>query len=201
MKNPAHRLIAATIFAILSSTGPVVATIPQTVEENDEKLGGNASDKATMNPPPVGPASADSLNRPPGYYQDLAEFWGLFLSSGSPFIAGYRTGLPDKGELSDPPSLQLVTAPVDGPAESILDDIDDGPILLVGEPGNHYARPAGTGAGTASDQEFAPPPESILDQLDEAAQEPQPPSGAATGQPAKSAVNAAPRPGVVETAR
>lgn len=78
--------------------------------------------------------------------------------------------------------------PIDGPTESILDQIDDrqAQLPMVGEYGT-----GSTATGAAAPSE-TPPPESILDYLDSV------PPPAAAGEPAKPAINQAMAPQVVD---
>jgi hypothetical protein len=194
-------LLRLAVVALLALSGAAANANPPPPddadsEEDGEKSGGNAVDNAAANPAPGGAPQAASAGLTPRAYAEMAEFWGLFLTSGNPFLAAYGTPRGGDEDLSAPPSLQLQTAPIDGPAESILDDIDDGPILLVGAPGNSYAQPAAQ-PGAEPGATTTPPPESILDFLDEAS--PTPPAPAAAG-PASSALNQAQRPQAVEKA-
>lgn len=194
------RMALASLVAAVASTAaanPPPSDESET-EEDGEKSGGNAVDNATTDPAAGGPRKPAGSDLAPGAYADMADFWGLFLTSGNPFQAAYGTVRGSDEDFSTPLSLQLQTAPIDGPAESVLDDIDDGPILLVGAPGNYYAQAAaepGAEPGTTA----TPPPESILDFLDEAQPTAPPTTGPVTGS-ANSAVNQAPRPQVVEKA-
>lgn len=191
-------LLRLATVALLALSGTAASANPPPPddaesEEGGEKSGGNAVDNAAANPARQAPGAALT----PRAYAEMAEFWGLFLTSGNPFLAAYGTPRGDE-DLSAPPSLQLQTAPIDGPAESILDDIEDGPILLVGAPGNYYAQPAAQ-PGADSGATTTPPPESILDFLDGAPPTPPAQAEAAAG-PANSAVNQAQRPQAVEKA-
>lgn len=194
------RMVLASLVAAAASTAaanPPPPDDPET-EEDGEKSGGNAVDNATTDPAAGGPRKPASSDLAPGAYADMADFWGLFLTSGNPFQAAYGTVRGSDEDFSTPPSLQLQTAPIDGPAESILDEIEDGPILLVGSPGDYYAQPATeSGAATAA---TTTTPESILDYLDEQPQPSQPASGGSAAGPANAAVNQAQRPQVVEKA-
>lgn len=192
------RLVMASLVAAAASTAAANPPPPDDseTEEDGEKSGGNAVDNSTTDPAAGGPRKPAGSDLAPGAYAEMADFWSLFLTSGNPFLAAYGAGRGSDEDFSTPPSLQLQTAPIDGPAESILDDIDDGPILLVGAPGNYYAQPAAE-PGADSGATTTPPPESILDFLDEAQPIAPPAAGALTG-PANSAMNQAPRPQVVE---
>lgn len=195
-------LLRLAVVALLALSGTAASANPPPPddadsEEDGEKSGGNAVDNAATNPAPGGARQVAGAGLSPRAYEEMAEFWGLFLTSGNLFLAAYGTPRGDE-DLSAPPSLQLQTAPLDGPAESILDDIEDGPILLVGAPGNYYAQPAAQ-PGADPGATTTPPPESILDFLDEAPPTPPAQAEAAAG-PANSAVNQAQRPQAVEKA-
>ncbi len=192
------RMVLASLVAAAASTAAANPPPPDDseTEEDGEKGGGNAADNATTDPVAGGPRKPGGSDLAPGAYAHMADFWSLFLTSGNPFQAAYGTVRGSDEDFSTPPSLQLQTAPIDGPAESILDEIEDGPILLVGSPGDYYAQPATeSGAATA----VTTTPESILDYLDEPQPSQAASGGSATG-PANTAVNQAQRPQVVEKA-
>jgi hypothetical protein len=197
----------ATVMAAV--TAPMASANLPPVDDKKEvvdKKGGNATDKATV--PPAGkPAGASADSRPPVHYtNEVIDFWGLFMSGGSPFHAAFEAS--DIGrETFVVPELQS-GAPSDAPAESVLDQIDESlaPPVLVGLPGSEASSATGSGntasvgatpapapsAGAAS----TPPPESILDFIDTA---PAPQSaGSPKPEASKPAVDQAPRPAVVQ---
>ena len=185
--------IAATLMvALTASVASANLALPDDKEDekSDEKEGGNAIDKNTE---PSTTAKTPSSLRP-GAYEDMAEFWGLFLGSGTPFVGALEAAHDDPVFTYDSPSLEVTTRPVDAPAESILDAIDESqaPLPMVGEPGSQVSSVVGTSAPAAT-----PPPESILDFID-TAPAPQPAVGTAQDA-AKPAVDQAPKPAVVET--
>jgi hypothetical protein len=166
-------------------------------EEAGDKKGGNAADKATAKPATSKPPSSSQSGLSPAAYDEMAEFWGLFLASGTPIIGALEAGRDDPAFAIDPPSLQLIQ-PTDGPAESVLDQFDESlaPPVLVGEPGSaatessNSAGAATTSASAPSTSETpTPPPESVLDYID-TAPTPQPAAEAAV----KPAVNQAAPP-------
>ena len=101
----------------------------------------------------------------PGAYEDMAEFWGLFLGSGTPFVGALEAAHDDDPVFGRLPPLQVTTRPADAPAESILDAIDESqaPLPMVGEPGSQVSSAAGTGTSAPA---ATPPPESFLDYID-----------------------------------
>jgi hypothetical protein len=170
-------------------------------EESGDKKGGNSADKATAKPATSKLPSSNQSGLSPAAYDEMAEFWGLFLGSGTPFVGALEAAHNDPAFTIDPPSLQLTTKPTDGPAESVLDQIDESlaPPVLVGQPGSAASAGAGTTPAPApsAGETPTPPSESILDFIDTA---PTPQPAVSTAQEAsKPAVNQAPKPSVVET--
>jgi hypothetical protein len=159
-------------------------------EENGDKKGGNATDKATTPSATAKPAATNQTSRPPiNYTKESVEFWGLFLSSGDPFAGALEAA--DVGRwTAAPSSLEVVTSPPDAPAESVLDQLDESqaPLPMVGEPGSEV---------TVAAEAPTPPPESVLDYID-SAPAPQP-AVSTTQEASKPAVNQAPKPAVAET--
>ena len=188
--------IAATLMvALTASVASANLALPDDKEDekSDEKKGGNAIDNATAPSTTAKPPSSLS----PGAYEDMAEFWGLFLGSGTPFVGALEAAHDDDPVFTyDSPSLQVTTRPADAPAESILDAIDESqaPLPMVGEPGSQASSAAGTGASAPA---ATPPPESILDFIDTAPASQ--PAVSTARDTAKPAVNQAPKPAVVET--
>ena len=186
---------SALMIALAASVASANLTFPDDKEDekSDDKKGGNAIDKATA---PSATAKTPSSLRP-GAYEDMAEFWGLFLGSGTPFVGALEAAHDDDPVFTyDLPSLQVTTRPVDAPAESILDAIDESqaPLPMVGEPGSQVSSAAGTGTSAPA---ATPPPESFLDYID-TVPAPQP-AVSTTQEASKPAVNQAPKPAVVET--
>lgn len=189
-------LLSATTAMAIAIAAPAARAdepVDDDTEGADEVKSGNAVDNATSDP-----AVGARVNMSPRAYEEMADFWGFFLAYGSPFHAALSVDPEDRDDFgfwSSPPS----TGPIDTPAESILDEINDGPILLVGTPGGYYAQPAsGEAAGATSGGTATPPPESILDYMDDSPPAPTPSAGAAPAT-ANSAVNQAPTPAIVET--
>lgn len=113
------------------------------------------------------------------------------LQRGEPFVVvgGIRTSeLPTPAPAAAPAQAAAPEQPIDGPAESILDQIDEAQAQLpmVGELGTSSAATNAAPADT-------PPPESILDYLDAA------PQHTAAKDATKPAVNQAAPPQIVET--
>lgn len=191
-------MAAALMVALAASPASANLTLPgdEQDEKSDEKTGGNAIDNAAAKPAASKPPSGNRSGLSSSAYEEMAEFWGLFLGSGTPFVGALEAAHDDPVFTYDSPSLQVTTRPTDAPAESILDAIDESqaPLPMVGEPGSQASSAAGTGASAAA---ATPPPESILDFIDTA---PAPQPAVSTAQDAaKPAVNQAPKPAVVET--
>ena len=120
------------------------------------------------------------------YFRSQPLVWRYLMSSIEGRIILYRYWLFQ--QMYGRPNLQPQTQPApvqepqpgDLPSESVLDEIDDdGPLPMVGEPGSGTALKAFDEIGDGT-----PPPESILDQIDESP---------------KPAVNQATPPQIVET--
>jgi hypothetical protein len=207
-----ERSIALVAMATLMAavTAPMASANLPPVDDKKEvvdKKGGNATDKATA--PPAGkPAGASADSRPPVHYtNEVIDFWGLFMSGGSPFHAAFETS--DIGrETFVVPELQG-SAPSDAPAESVLDQIDESlaPPVLVGLPGSEASSATGSGntAGAtttpapapSAGETTTPPSESILDFIDTA---PAPrPAISTTQEASKPAVDQASKPAVVKS--
>lgn len=177
-RGPKLLPIAAVLMAALSASA-ALATMPpdDEPEASDGKKGGNAIDKSTEAGTGVPTTGAGSL--PPEGYTIIGDFLAL-VSAGDVWGASERVR-----EAGGPPQDDSSTfgylAPIDGPAESILDQIDESQALLpmVGEAG---------GEGTIAGAQPTPPPESTLDHLDSA------PAPAASRDAAKTAANQALRP-------
>jgi len=175
--------------------------------KSDQRKGGNAIDNATSKPAAaVGPV-IDRASLPPGYYEDMGQFWATLYESGSFIQGAHDLALKLSTPSIDPPSLSLYIKPVDGPAESVLDQIDESQAapLLVGQPGSEANSATGTGGSSGSTatapataEVLTPPPESILDVIDGAPPAPQP-AAPSTQASVKPAVNQTPRPAAVET--
>ena len=185
-----------------------LAPIDDKKDEEGDKKGGNAADKATAKPATTKPPSGNQSGLSPGAYDDMAEFWALFLASGTPIVGALEGARNDSAFIVDPPSLQLIQ-PTDGPAESVLDQIDESlaPPVLVGLPGSEASSATGSGnnAGTgttpapapAAGETPTPPSESILDFID-TAPAPQP-AVSTTQEASKPAVDQASKPAVVKS--
>jgi hypothetical protein len=177
--------IAATLMAAVSaaSANPVPDDLhDDEPEAKEDKKGGNAIDQATGTARPM--TGAGSLA--PEAYGLMGEFWGSMLVGD---YAGAAWAIADSPE-SPPEADFSYLAPTDGPAESILDQLDESgtPLPMVGEPGSEV---------TVAPAAPTPPPESILDFID-TAPAPQP-AVSTTHEAAKPAVDQAPKPAVVET--
>jgi hypothetical protein len=178
--------IAATLMAAVSaaSANPVPDDLHDDEPKAEEdKKGGNAIDKTTAAGTARPMTGAGSL--PPEVYGLMGEFWGSMLVGDYAGAAWAVAESPESPPEADFSYLQ----PADGPAESILDQIDESgtPLPMVGEPGSEV---------TAAPEARTPPPESILDFIDTA---PAPQPAVSTAQDAaKPAVNQAPKPAVVE---
>jgi hypothetical protein len=181
--------MAATLMAAVSaaSANPVPDDLhDDEPEASDEKKGGNAIDKTTAAGTGQPMTGAGSLS--PEGYKIMGEFWGSMLVGD---YGGAAWAITEReASEADSPSTFSWLAPADGPAESILDQLDESgtPLPMVGEPGSEV---------TVAAEEPTPPPESILDFIDTA---PAPePAVSTTQEAAKSAVNQAPKPALVET--
>ena len=184
-------LFAAPVLAVLAA--PAWANNPPPDEENDERKGGNAIDNAARK-------ASTPVAQPPGYYEVMGDFWAQFLSRGADAAAGSMFWGTSPEDLPPTSSADLYILPIDGPAESILDQMDESQagLVLVGTPGS--AQESGGAAGAATGTQSAPtqgppPEESILDQIDAT---PAPPSPAVNPDSAKPAVNQAQAPQIVE---
>ena len=179
--------IAAILMAAVSgaSGNPVPDDLhDDEPEAKEDKKGGNAIDKTTAAGTERPLTGAGSL--PPEAYGLMGEFWGSMLVGD---YAGAAWAIADSPE-SPPEADFSYLAPTDGPAESILDQMDEGgtPLPMVGEPGSEV---------TVAPEEPTPPPESILDFIDTA---PAAQSAAGAAQDtAKPAVDQASRPAVMQT--
>jgi hypothetical protein len=202
--------VAASLMVALAAPA-AFANLPideKKEEVKDDRKGGNAADKATAKPATSKPSNGNQSGLSPAAYDDMAEFWGLFLASGTPIVGALEAARNDPDLMVDPPSLQL-TRPTDGPAESVLDQIDESlaPPVLVGLPGSEASSATGSGntVGTtttpapapAAGETPTPPSESILDFIDTA---PAPQPAVSTMQEAsKPAVDQASKPAVVKS--
>lgn len=186
-------LLSAPLLALLAA--PAWANNPPPDEENAERKGGNAIDNAAQK------ATAPPA-QPPGYYETMGNFWAEFLAGGPAAAAGNIFWATSPEELPATSSADLYILPIDGPAESILDQMDESQagLVLVGTPGSaqESGGAAGTATGTqsASTSASAPPPEeSILDQIDATPVQPSPPVNPDSAKPAVNQVKA---PQIVE---
>lgn len=179
--------IAAALMAAVSavSANPVPNDLhDDEPEAKEDKKGGNAIDKTTAAGTARPMTGAGSL--PPEAYGLMGEFWGSMLVGD---YAGAAWAIADSPEA--PPEADFsYLPPTDGPAESVLDQLNESgtPLPMVGEPGSEV---------TVAAEEPTPPPESILDFID-TAPAPQP-AVSTTQDAAKPAVDQAPKPAVVET--
>jgi hypothetical protein len=103
------------------------------------------------------------------YFQSQPLLWRYLMSTIEGRIILYRYWLfrqmygPKPTPTQSQPAPYQEPQPGDLPAESVLDEIDDdGPLPMVGEPGSGTALKAFDEIGDGT-----PPPESILDQIDE----------------------------------
>jgi hypothetical protein len=180
--------IAATLMATVSavSANPVPDDLhDDEPEAKEDKKGGNAIDKTTAAGTAQPMTGAGSLS--PEGYKIMGEFWGSMLVGD---YAGAAWAITEReAPEADSSSTFSWLAPADGPAESILDQMDESgtPLPMVGEPGSEV---------TVAPEAPTPPPESFLDYVD-TAQAPQP-AVSPTQDVAKPAVNRAPKPAVVE---
>ena len=183
-------LLAATAALLIGLTAPMARAQEEDEEpgfdeqESGAKEGGHAIDNKTevaKERPMTGPGSI-----PPEAYAILTPFWGSMLA-GDYGGAAYSVWPEDDDRESGANFSWL--APIDGPAESILDQLDERgtPLPMVGEPGSEV-----TVAGAAP----TPPPESVLDYID-----PPAPMLAPTGEQnaVKPAANQAPAPPVTQS--
>lgn len=180
-------LIVASLLAL--PTTLTWANNPPPDDEDDERNGGNAIDSAARK-------AATPTVQPPGYYEVMGDFWGQFLARGADAAVGSMFWGTSPEDLPATSSADLYILPIDGPAESILDQMDENQagLVLVGMPGN--AQESGGAAGAATGTQVAPAPdESILDQMDES---PAPPRPLVNPDSAKPAVNQATAPQIVE---
>jgi hypothetical protein len=176
-------LSSASLALLLALAAPAQANPePLDDEEKDEqpREGGNAIDKATGAGTQRPMTGIGSL--PPEGYAIIGDFLAA-VAKGDGWSAveviQQAWSQPDAS-----PATFGYLAPVDGPAESILDQMDESqaPLPMVGEAGSDV---------TVAGQEPTPPPESILDFIDQPA-----PAPSATQDAAKPAANQAPRPAV-----
>ncbi len=172
---------------------PAWANNPPPDDETAERNSGNAIDNAAKK-------AATPTTQPPGSYEVMGDFWGQFLSRGADAAVGSLFWLTSPEELPPTSSADLYIKPIDGPAESILDQMDETQVglVLVGMPGNAQESGGATGAATGTQSAPAPtttPQESILDQMDDT---PAPPGASVNPDSAKPAANQAKAPQVVE---
>jgi hypothetical protein len=182
--------IAAILMAAVSgaSGNPVPDDLhDDEPEAKEDKKGGNAIDKTTAAGTERPLTGAGSL--PPEGYAIIGDFL-TFVATGDVWsAAGVIEDAWDQPEADSASPFSWLT-PTDGPAESILDQMDEGgtPLPMVGEPGSEV---------TVAPEEPTPPPESILDFIDPA---PAAQSAAGAAQDtAKPAVDQASRPAVMQT--
>lgn len=154
-----HILAAAGIAALLLASAPPAAANEEPVEiDRGAFTDNNATDSGR----------ADRLARLL-YYQSQPALLRYLMSTIEGRVILYRYWLfrqmygpmptPTRAEPAPYPEPQ----PGDLPAESVLDEIeDDSPLPMAGEPGSGTALKAFDEIGDG-----APPPESILDQIDE----------------------------------
>jgi hypothetical protein len=206
--------MAAMLLAAVSTSTASANPLPNDQEPRaaNERKGGNAIDKSAGKPATPSP-SAGRSSLPPAAYEEMAEFWALFLASGSYDLAGYVRGTGGADPDTSIPPLELITRPEDGPAESILDALDESQAapVLVGEPGSATpaaggggAQPATAGTGASSGTAGSggaptPPDETIMDYLDQASTPTPAPSTAQDA--AKPAANQATRPATTPSKR
>ena len=175
-------IVAALIAAVSASAAS--ANMPpdpdDEPEASDGNKGGNAIDKATEAGTGLPMTGAGSL--PPEGYAIIGDFLAS-MASGDGWAAVDVINEAWKQPQDDAASPFGWLAPADGPAESVLDQIDESqaPLPMVGEAGSQVA---------VSGAEPTPPPESILDYLDSA------PTPAGAQDATKPAANQAPRPAV-----
>jgi hypothetical protein len=179
------------LIAVLAA--PAWANNPPPDEEKDERRGGNAIDNA-------GEKAATPTIQPPGYYEVMGDFWAQFLARGVDAAAGSMFWGTSPEDLPATSSADLYILPIDGPAESILDQMDESQanLVLVGMPGSAQESGGAAGAitGTQSAPAPSPPPEaSILDQIEAM---PAPSSPPVNPDSAKPAANQAKAPQIVE---
>lgn len=189
MTDRSTSLSAAVALMVILTAPASFANLPpvddKKDEESDDKKGGNAADKTTevrTERPMTGPGSL-----PPEAYALLGEFWGSML------VGDYASAAWTFADSAEPQEeeadFSYLLAPADGPAESVLDQLDESqtPLPMVGEPGSEVAVAA---------EAPTPPPESILDFIDTA---PAPQPAVSTAQDAaKPAVDQAPKPALVQ---
>lgn len=178
-------LLAASLLAL---AGPAWANNPPPDPLDAERRGGNAIDNAA--------GKTAQPARPPGYYEVMGDFWAQFLGQGADAAVGSMLWMTSPEELPPTSSADLYIKPIDGPAESVLDQIDESQagLVLVGTPGS--AQESGAATATQSAPAEGPPPEeSILDYIDAA---PAPPSPSVNPDSTKQAVNQAKAPQIVE---
>jgi hypothetical protein len=210
-------LLPLATAALLALAAPAAFANPPPLdddaeERDEEKAGGNAIDQA------VSGVIVDELpddyeidaffwafalgldpeDMEDSEFDTLAEELEYQLSTsgrlwrGEPFVKVGGMWAPEPAApapAAEPAPAAAPEQPIDGPAESVLDQIDErqAQLPMVGEPGTTSAATIPAPAATT------PPPESILDYLDTARQ-PQ-----AIQDAAKPAANQATPPRVVET--
>lgn len=148
-------------------------------EASSDSKGGNAIDKATEAATGLPMTGAGSL--PPEGYAIIGDFLAS-MARGDGWSAAEVVLEAWRQPQDESSSTFGWLAPVDGPAESILDQIDESgtPLPMVGEAGSEV---------TVAAPQPTPPAESILDSIDQ----PAPP---AAQDAAKPAADQAPRPAV-----
>lgn len=120
-------LLAASLLAL---AGPAWANNPPPDPLDAERRGGNAIDNAA--------GKTAQPARPPGYYEVMGDFWAQFLGQGADAAVGSMLWMTSPEELPPTSSADLYIKPIDGPAESVLDQIDESQagLVLVGTPGS-----------------------------------------------------------------
>lgn len=184
-------LFAGPLLAALAL--PAWANNPPPDEEQEKRPGGNAIDNA------AGKTSAAPA-QPPGYYEVMGDFWAQFLARGADAAAGSLFWGTSPEDLPATSSADLYIRPIDGPAESILDQMDESQagLPMVGMPGSAQESGGTAGAAAAATQptpDATPPEESSLDQIEGT---PGPPSPRINPESVKPAVNQTPAPRLVE---
>ena len=192
--GPCFRLrsmTAALMVALAASAASANLTLPDDKEDekSDEKKGGNAIDKNTAQPAAPERPMTGAGSLPPEGYAIIADFLNFVATGDVWSAAGVIEDAWDRPE-ADSSSTFSWLEPADGPAESILDQLDESgtPLPMVGEPGSEV---------TVAPEGPTPPPESILDFID-TAPAPQP-AVSTTQDAAQPAVNQAPRPAVTQS--
>jgi hypothetical protein len=183
--------MAATLIAAVSASA-VSANMPPDLHDDepeapDEKKGGNAIDNTTSQPAAAGRPGTGPGSLPPEAYERIGD---ALAQAFDPFAVFWEVENEWTSPKADSSSTFSWLVPTDGPAESILDQLDERrtPLPMVGEPGSEV---------TVAGETPTPPPESILDFID-TAPTPQP-AVSPTQEASKPAVDQAPKPAVVET--